>query len=102
MVNGKNLFRKNNEHTFKDKNKIINNGDGVKYLVDSLNIDQVQTERDKSDNKMYSIATVKENINIIDRARRWDILLFKEALHIKEKNPTLNNGLKASKKLELF
>ena len=65
-------------------------------------MDQVQTERDKFDKKMYSIATVKENISIIDRARRWDIVLFKEALHIKEKNPTLNNGLKASKELKLF
>ena len=80
----------------------INNCDEVKYLVDLLNMDQVQTERDKFDKKMYSIATVKENISIIDRARRWDIVLFKEALHIKEKNPTLNNGLKASKELKLF
>ena len=80
----------------------INNCDEVKYLVDLLNIDQVQTERDKFDKKMYSIATVKENISIIDRARRWENVLFKEALHIKEKNPTLNNGLKASKELKLF
>ena len=64
-----------------------------------LSVDQVQTERDKF-GMIYSIATVKENISIIDRARRWDIL-FKEALHIKEKNPTLNNALKASKKLKL-
>ena len=80
----------------------INNCDGVKYLVNLLNIDQVQTERDKFDKKIYSVATVKENISIIDKARRWDILLFKEALHIKEENPTLNNGLKASKELKLF
>ena len=80
----------------------INNCDEVKYLVDLLNMDEVQTERDKFDKKMYSIATVKENISIIDRARRWDIVLFKEALHIKERNPTLNNGLKASKELKLF
>ena len=80
----------------------INNCDGVKYLADLLNIDQLQTERDKFDKKMYSIATVKENISIIDRARRWDIILFKEALHIKEKNPTLNNSLKASNELKLF
>ena len=79
----------------------INNCDGVKYLVDLLNIDQLQTERDKFDKKMYSIATVKEK-SIIDRARRWDIILFKEALHIKEKNPTLNNSLKASNELKLF
>ena len=28
---------------------------------------------------------------------RWDTFLIKEALQIKEKNPPLNNGLKASK-----
>ena len=80
----------------------INNCDGVKYLVDLLDIDQVQTERDKFDKKIYSVATVKENISIINMARRWDILLFKEQLHIKEKNSTLNNGLKASKQLKLI
>ena len=45
---------------------------------------------------------VKENISIIDRGRLCEILLFKEALQITEKNPTLNNGLKASKELKLF
>ena len=100
------FFERINEHAFKDKNSVVynhvNNCDGVKYLVDLLNIDQVQTERDKFDEKILSVTTVKENISIIDRARRWDILLFKEALHIKEKNSTLNNGLKASKELKPF
>ena len=41
----------------------------VKYLVDLFNIDQVQTDYDKFD-KIYSIAIVKENISIVDRARR--------------------------------
>ena len=72
----------------------------VKYLVDLFNIDQVQTDYDKFD-KIYSIAIVKENISIVDRARRWDILLFKEALHIKEKNSALD-GLKASNELKLL
>ena len=95
-----------NENVFKDKNSVVynhvSNFDGVKYLVDLLNIDQVQTEHDKFDKKMYSGTIAKENISIIDRARQWDILLYKEALHIKKKNPTLNNGLKASKELKLF
>ena len=100
------FFERINENVFKDKNSVVynhvSNFDGVKYLVDLLNIDQVQTEHDKFDKKIYSVTTVKENTSIIDRARQWDILLFKEALHIKEKNPTLNNGLKASKELKLF
>ena len=67
-----------------------------------LDIDQVQTERDKFDKKIFSVAAVKENISIINMARRWDILVFKEPLHIKEKNSTLNNGLKVSKQLKLI
>ena len=64
-----------------------------------LDIDQVQTERNKFHEKIYIVTTVKEKIRIIDRARRWGILLFKEALHIKEENLTLNKGLKNCKEL---
>ena len=67
-----------------------------------LDIDQVQTERDIFDEKIYFATTIKENMRTIDRARRRGILLFKEALHIKEKKPTFNNGLKSSKELKLF
>ena len=87
----------------------INNCDRVKYLVDLLNIDQAQTERDTFDKKiyvilyiLYTIHTVKEIISIIDKARRWDIFLFKEALQTKEINLTLNNGLTASRESKLF
>ena len=64
------FFETVNEHALKDKNSVIynhiNNCDKVKYLVDLL--DQVQTEHDKFD-KIYSVTIVKENINIINRAR---------------------------------
>ena len=79
-----------NEHDIKYKNSVvynhIDNCDGVNYLIDLLNIDQVQTEHNKFDKKTYSVATVKKTSMSFDRARQWDILLFKEALHIKEKN----------------
>ena len=59
------FFERINEHVFKYKNSVvcnhINNCDGVKYQVDLLNIDQVQTERNKLDSKIYSVTTVKEN-----------------------------------------
>ena len=46
-----------------------NKCDEVKYLADLLNTDQVQTERDKLDKKICSVAAVIESINTIDRAR---------------------------------
>ena len=50
----------------------------------------------------YDINSIQENTNIIDSAINWKTLLIKEMLHIKLKKPVLNNGLKASKELQLF
>ena len=56
------FFERIYEPAFKDKNSVvynhINNCDGVKYLVDLLILDQVQTKRDKFDKKIYNVATV--------------------------------------------
>ena len=46
--------------------------------------------------------TVRDNTNIIDRDDNWNLLLYKEAYHIKRLTPFLNNGLKASRELRLF
>ena len=45
---------------------------------------------------------VQMNTQIIDHHKNWNILLFKEAIKIKEIKPSLNIGLKASKELQLF
>ena len=44
----------------------------------------------------------RDNTNIIDRDDNWNLLLYKEAYHIKRSTPFLNNGLKASRELRLF
>ena len=45
---------------------------------------------------------IYNSIRVIDKKNNWNILLFKEALAIKKHLPSLNNGLKASKDLQLF
>ena len=42
------------------------------------------------------------NTQMIDCHKNWNVLLFKEAIKIKEIKPTLNAGLKASKELKPF
>ena len=49
-----------------------------------------------------NINVVENNAQLIDCHRSWNVLLHKEALKIKELKSLLNNGLKASKKLDLF
>ena len=51
------------------------------------------------DINLYHLRT---NTNIIDRDDNWNLLLYKEAYHIKRSTPFLNNGLKASRELRLF
>ena len=70
--------------------------------MDLLNINNNSVEREKFDMEIFSVNVVKENTCSIDKARQWEILIFKEGLKIKEKCPTLNSGLKASKELKLF
>ena len=55
-----------------------------------------------ADDRNARINLVIDNANIIDRYKEFNILLFKEALKINERKPTLNTGLKASKELQLF
>ena len=61
------------EHAFKCKNSVaynhISSCDGIKDLIDLLNIQQIQKERDSFDKKLFSLETIKNNINIIDTAK---------------------------------
>ena len=42
------------------------------------------------------------NCKVIDKSDHWSLLLFKESLAIRRKNPILNHGAKASKELIIF
>ena len=57
---------------------------------------------DEFDLRSSRVNLVQMSTRIIDRHKNWNILLFKEAIKIKEIKPTLNTGLKASKELQLF
>ena len=42
------------------------------------------------------------NTKILDKARHWSVLLFKEALAIRRQRPELNHGVKASLEKSIF
>ena len=54
------------------------------------------------DNDSFIHNTVINNAFILDITRNWSQLEFLEAYYIKKLNPKINNGLKASKELQLF
>ena len=54
------------------------------------------------DVRQLQINTVQNNIKVIGRSDNWQTLAFLETLAIKDRNPSLNSGIKAAKELSLF
>ena len=105
------LFERNVEHAWNDKDSVVNihlnECNGVQHMFNiailsppSLFSDSIVD--DIQDPRTSRINLVQMNTRIIDRHKNWNILLFKEAIKIKEKKLILNTGLKASKELQLF
>ena len=84
--------------------------DVMSLLYFDINLYHLRTRwdtgsRDLNTARLYnsiSTQTVRDNTNIIDCDNNWNLLLYKEAYHIKRSTPFLNNGLKASRELRLF
>ena len=86
------LLERAKEHAYKDNDSAIN-----KHLQSCYESDDLTNKTNKE-----LVNLVVNNTKVIDSARNWNLLLYKEALHIKRRECVLNNGLKASKELQLF
>ena len=49
-----------------------------------------------------NIIIVKNNVRMIDSSKNYNVLLYNEAIKIKELRPILSNNVKASKELDHF
>ena len=78
----------------------------VQYQLNNTSLGPALFSNDSNignaDNRNSCINLVIDNTIIIDCYKNFNILLFKEALKVNERKPTLNKGLKASKELQLF
>ena len=86
------LLERAKEHAYKDNDSAIN-----KHLQSCYEPDDLTNKTNKE-----LVDLVVNNTKVIDSARNWNLLLYKEALHIKRRKCVLNNGLQASKELQLF
>ena len=59
-------------------------------------------EEEMASLRAFSIQSIQEEVKILDNDSNWNQLLYKEALKIDRKDPSLNRGLKASRQLRLF
>ena len=94
------------EHAWSDKSSAVRSHidecDGIKHINTLMFMNTSQNDDITTYHHYTNINIVKNNVRIIDSHKNWNVLLYKEALKIKELKPILNNGLKASKELDLF
>ena len=62
----------------------------------------INEDEGATNTRELQINAVRNNIKVIRRSDNWLTLAFKESLAIKDRKPTLNHGVKASKDLCLF
>ena len=94
------LFERTKEHVTRADSAIKGHFDNclnVKHLFSINNL----TLNDVSKHE-FRLNLVRQNTRIIDESNNWNVLLFTEAYHINEKCPILNNGVKASREMQLF
>ena len=82
-----------NEHAYKDKESAV-----YKHLDCCYD----RTFLTSKSNTQLTELVLSSTIKIIDSSRNWNLLLYKEALHIKRRKSSLNHGLKVSRELQLF
>ena len=86
------LLERVKEHAYKDQESAVN-----KHLNSCYDTNYLDG---KTNNELTDF--VMTNSKIIDSSNNWNLLLYKEALHIKRRKSILNNGLKGSRELQLF
>ena len=65
------------------------------FSINNLVLNDVNTH-------YFRLNLVRQNTRIIDQSNNLNLLLFKEAYHIKEESPILNNVLKFLEKCDPF
>ena len=105
------LFERTQEHAWIDRESPLRNHfyncEHFQHVHQMLTINSNIFEDQIPDNiepsiREFSIQSVRENTKILESDNNWNRLLYKEALCIERNNPTLNTGVAASRKLQLF
>ena len=93
------LFRRTKEHAWTQKDSGFSKHfrcQAYQRIVGMFKINECEI-----DIKEFQINTVRENSQILHQSDNWLQLCFLESLYIKEYRPSLNDGIKATKALQL-
>ena len=83
-------------------NQHLKNCNDFHDLTDIFNLAQLFGESHGINHNEHILNAVLNNCNVLDSNDNWSQLAFLEAFYIKKLRPKINDGLKASKELQLF
>ena len=105
----KTLYERTKEHAWTDKESAMRNHlqncAHIHHMYGILNMNNLfddSTSQNRELPRGFFIESLRQNTRILSNDRNWNRLLYKESLFIERNDPTLNRGLKASRKLQLF
>ena len=75
----------------------LDNCSNVEHLLSTHNL--ILNDANLRD---FRLNLVCHNTKIIDQSNNWNVLLFKETYHIKDKYQVLNNCVEVPRKMKLF
>ena len=96
------LYTRLKEHTTSTDSEIfkhINSCEHFSYLTNMLTLN---TDESQPNIVVHLTNFLLNNTVIIDKAKHWSTLFFKESFAIRRQNPELNHGTKASIELSIF
>ena len=103
------LYERTKEHAWTDKESALRNHlqncAHIHHMYGILNMNNLfddSTSQNPELPRVFLIESLRQNTRILSNDRNWNRLLYKESLFIERNDPTLNRGLKASRKLQLF
>ena len=83
-------------------NQHLKNCNDFHELTNMFNLIQLFGEPHGINHKEHIVNAVLNNSKVLDSNDNWSQLAFLEAFYIKKLRPKINDGLKASKELQLF
>ena len=96
------LYTRIKEHAYSKNSEIYNHINTCEHFLHIQSLINLPSNICNLNKSTILPQIIFNNCKILDKAKHWSLLLFKEALSIHREKPLLNQGAKALKELVIF
>ena len=96
------LYTRRKKHTYSKNSEIYNRINICEHFLHIQSLLNLPSNIYTLNESTILPQIIFNNCKVLDKAKHWTLLLFKEVLSIHREKPLLNHGTKASKELVIF